>query len=293
MKYIDLKGNVSYEDNGQDRFLRSVYGSCLGRVLLQPLIQPGVSKAAGALLDSKLSKCLIKPFIKRNRLDMSAYVQRQYHSYNDFFTREIKPEARMIDYDENHLISPSDGKVSVYDLAEQGCFTVKQTTYRVASLLRDKRLAARYRNGYAVVIRLTVDNYHRYCYPASGQKGVGREIHGVLHTVNPAACGAVPVYKENCREYCLLKTARFGAVLQMEVGAMMVGRICNYHDSGPVEKGAEKGRFEFGGSTIILLLERDRVAIRKPLLANTNRGFETLINMGEWIAEAKASRKNT
>lgn len=77
-------------------------------------------------------------------------------------------------------------------------------------------------------------------------------ISGILHTVNPIAVESVPVYHENTREYCLLKTERFGTLIQMEVGAMMVGRICNYHGPRYVKKGSEKGRFEFGGSTILL-----------------------------------------
>ena len=64
----------------------------------------------------------------------------------------------------------------------------------------------------------------------------------------------------------------------------MVGRIVNYQD-GPcqVVRGAEKGRFEFGGSTVVLLLEPGRVEISKDLLANTQEGYETLVRMGEVI----------
>lgn len=89
-----------------------------------------------------------------------------------------------------------------------------------------------------------MDDYHRYSYPADGEKSENIRISGILHTVNPIAVESVPVYHENTREYCLLKTERFGTLIQMEVGAMMVGRICNYHGPRYVKKGSEKGRFE-------------------------------------------------
>lgn len=287
MRYRDLNGEIYTEENAQDKFLRKLYTSVWGRAMLRPLVNPAFSRAAGAFLNTRLSRVLISPFIRANHLDMTPYVVRAYTSYNDFFTREIKPEARMIDYDESHLVSPSDGKVSAYDLKEGVSFWIKHTQYTLESLTRSRKLAEKYRGGYAVIIRLTVDNYHRYCYPASGRKGRNRFIPGVLHTVNPVACAVLPVYKENAREYTILRTEAFGDVLQMEVGALMVGRICNYHQSAEVRKGQEKGKFEFGGSTIVLLLEKGKVNLREELLRNTREGCETLISMGEWIASGK------
>lgn len=98
---------------------------------------------------------------------------------------------------------------------------------------------------------------------------------------------SVPVYHENTREYCLLKTERFGTLIQMEVGAMMVGRICNYHGPRYVKKGSEKGRFEFGGSTILLLVQKGQATFREKFLKNTAQGIETQVEMGEWIGTAK------
>ena len=88
-------------------------------------------------------------------------------------------------------------------------------------------------------------------------------------------------------EYCLLKTERFGTLIQMEVGAMMVGRICNYHGPRYVKKGSEKGRFEFGGSTILLLVQKGQATFREKFLKNTAQGIETQVEMGEWIGTAK------
>ncbi|MFQ9151741.1 MAG: phosphatidylserine decarboxylase [Blautia sp.] len=147
-------------------------------------------------------------------------------------------------------------------------------------------MAKRYEGGYACVFRLCVDDYHRYSYPADGEKSENIRISGILHTVNPVAVESVPVYHENTREYCLIETENFGTLLQMEVGAMMVGRIKNYHGPKQVKKGSEKGRFEFGGSTILLLVQKDRVDFREEFLKHTEQGIETQVEMGEWIGTA-------
>ena len=121
------------------------------------------------------------------------------------------------------LISPCDGKVTVCPIQRDGLFLIKQTQYTVRSLLKDEKLAKRYEGGTAYIIRLTVDDYHRYCYVADGVKSAQRKIRGVFHTVNPVANDYAPIYKMNTREYCLVQTEELGTVLQMEVGALMVG----------------------------------------------------------------------
>jgi phosphatidylserine decarboxylase len=156
----------------------------------------------------------------------------------------------------------------------------------VDSLLRDKKLAQKYAGGYALVIRLSVDDYHRYIYPLSGIKSHDREIKGFLNTVNPVANRHVEVYKENSRTYCMLRTEFFGDVVQMEVGALMVGKISNHHPWGNhrVRQGEEKGMFEFGGSTIVLLLEKGAAVVDEDLLINTREGAETKVRQGEQLA---------
>ena len=133
-----------------------------------------------------------------------------------------------------------------------------------------------------------VDDYHRYCYAADGRKSGQRKIAGILHTVNPVANDVCPIYKMNSREYCLIKTEQFGTLLQMEVGALMVGKISNNQQGlGFVHKGVEKGRFEFGGSTIILLTQKNVVIPDRDLLEHTGSGMETLVKMGEQIQDQK------
>ena len=84
MKYRD--GRIIAEPGAQDKFLARLYGSVIGRTLLRPLVSPVVSKVAGCFLSSRLSACLIKPFIRSNGIDMTQFEQVEYRSYNEFFS---------------------------------------------------------------------------------------------------------------------------------------------------------------------------------------------------------------
>jgi phosphatidylserine decarboxylase len=191
---------------------------------------------------------------------------------------------------ENVLISPCDGKVTACPIGQDTTFLIKNTRYTVGQLLDSERLGKHYQGGYVLIIRLTVDDYHHYCYPADGRKSMNVFIPGKLHTVNPVANDLHPIYKENAREYTLIRTGNFGTIAMMEVGAMMVGKITNCHPGqGFVKKGEEKGYFEFGGSTVVLLLQPGKVTPDADLLENSEKGFETIIRMGEQIGECQLS----
>ena len=288
MKYRNRQGEEFEQTTSQDKLLRKMYDSYFCRAFLRVLSIPAISKLAGAFLDSKLSASFISDFAQNNNIDLSDYEPQAYKSFNDFFTRKVKPGTRPLAQDKKALISPSDGKVTAYEIDKVNGFVIKNSVYSVCSLLRDKKLAKRYEGGYAVIIRLTPDDYHRYCYAATGVKSHDRRINGVLSTVNPVVNEYVPVYKENSRNYCLIRTEEFGDIIQMEVGALLVGRITNAHPYGrrTVLRGEEKGYFEFGGSTIVLLLEKDKVEVCKDLIENTREGFETMLKQGEVIGRS-------
>ncbi len=297
MKYAERNGKRYEEINRQDQFLEKLYTTQWGRILLKPLTCRTVSIIGGKLLSTSLSRLAIHPFVKMNHIALEDYKKTAYRSYNDFFTRQIKPEKRPFCKDPNAFISPCDGKVSAYPISQHTNFKVKHTWYSVRTLLRNPKLAAKYKGGICLVFRLTVDDYHRYCYVDDGHKGKNHVIPGRFHTVNPIANDFVPVFKENSRVYTTLYTEHFGPVVQVEVGALMVGKIhnyrgeCdNYRGECDIKKGEEKGRFEFGGSTIILFIQKDRVKLDPQLFENTLDGYETKIKMGETIGWAKHIR---
>ncbi|MBQ1628112.1 MAG: phosphatidylserine decarboxylase [Treponema sp.] len=262
------------------------YRTIPGRIILKLLASRAVSKICGAFLDSRCSAFLIDAFVKKNAIDLSDYQTDGITTFNEFFRRKIKEGKRKFDQNTRSLCAPCDGLLSVWNIEENGgtVIPVKQTSYTTTSLLRDEKLAAEYNGGLCLVFRLCVDNYHRYCYAESGQKGKNIFIPGKLHTVRPIALENFPVFSENCREYTVIETSTFGKLVQMEVGAMLVGRIVNLKESGDVVRGTEKGFFEYGGSTIILLIKKELVNIRSDIAENSKNGTETPVKMGEVIA---------
>ncbi len=283
MKYADRNGIRREDNSGQDRFLKALYTNVVGRAFLKILTCETVSKIGGALLNTGVSSLFVKSFVKKNNIDLSLYEKNKFDSYNDFFTRTIKAENRPVNMDENIFISPCDSKLTAFEINSDSYFNIKNTRYNVASLLRDKKLAKKYEGGIGLLFRLTVDDYHHYCYVDSGVKTSNRKIKGVLHTVNPIANDLYPIYKENSREYCMLRTENFGDVVCVEIGALMVGKITNLQGKGAVKKGAEKGYFEFGGSSVMVLVEKDKVVLDEDIVKNSADGYETIVKMGEGI----------
>lgn len=283
MIWRDRNGNLVPGDDGQDRFLEWMYGTRPGRLLVKLMIRPGVSRAAGWLLDRRVSALAVRPFIRKNHICMDDFEQRRFRSFNDFFTRRVLPGKRPVDDAPAHLIAPCDSKLTVYDIRPDSRFRVKGTEYTLEGLLQSKELAETFLGGTLLLFRLTVGDYHRYTYIDSGFVTGSTRIPGVFHTVNPAAASRCPIYRENTREYSLLESLRFGTVLQMEVGAAMVGRIVNAPGSRNVRRGEEKGRFEFGGSTVIVLLQKGRAILDADLLRNTAQNAETVVRLGERI----------
>lgn len=283
MKYKDRAGNITIKSSFQEKVINSVYSNTIGRFVLKGATNPKVSEFFSNALNSKTSRIIINPFIRSNGIDMNEYEYKCFESYNDFFIRQIKEQNRPINMDKNAFISPCDGKVTVYNIDSNLCFKIKGSFYNVATLLNSFKLAEEFSGGICVVIRLSVDNYHRYCYLDNAKKGANIFIPGKLHTVNPIAFEHFQIFKENSREYCILDTENFGKVVQIEVGAMMVGKIINYHGCKTVEKGEEKGRFEFGGSTVVLLLKKDAIVLDNDIVKNSFDDFETIVKMGEKI----------
>ncbi len=267
--------------------LRFLYHTRTGRIVLKPLTSRGVSRAAGWFLSTRLSKPMIKKFVRKNGIDLADFESEGFRCFNDCFCRKIKEDRRPINKDKNVLISPCDGLLSAYRISGDTVLPIKQSCYTVSSLLGGSKLAELYRGGICLVFRLCVNHYHRYCYPADGEKGENTFICGRLHTVRPIALESRPVFSENCREYTVINTPEFGSIAQIEVGAMLVGKIANLHGARRVTRGEEKGMFLYGGSTIVLLLQKDKLDINEDFFRATERGEETPVVMGEKIGVAR------
>jgi phosphatidylserine decarboxylase len=270
--------------------LSFLYDTVPGRLLLRPLIGRQVSDLAGRLLSSKASALFIPWFIRKHNISMKgiAIPEKGFSSFNDFFTRK-KTKAPSVPGEE-YLMSPCDGFLTVLDITDDQVFHVKGCRFTLEALLQDRELAESFKGGRALIFRLTPAHYHRYCYPAAGEISCDRRIEGKYHCVRPIALRRFPVFIENTREYQVIRTDRVKDILQMEVGAMLVGRISNKRrppSDNRVEAGEEKGCFAFGGSTIILLLQKDAVYLKKDLL-NGGKDEEIPVKAGSIIARARS-----
>ena len=263
----------------ESRFLWFLYNSFVGGLLLKIIYNPFFSKLVGRFLSTRCSAVIIDGFIKKNKIEMKRFKRKKYTSFNDFFVRELKD--REVGKDPRHLISPCDGNLAVYKINPQSTFKVKNTEYTVEDLLG--RVDDRFDGGWCMIFRIEAKDYHRYCYVDSGQKGENTFIKGKLHTVQDIATDKYKVFHTNSREWTEMNTDHFGTMIQMEVGALIVGKISNNHGCYSFTRGEEKGRFEFGGSTILLLAEEGRVTIKDEILKASEDNIETPVFFGEVI----------
>lgn len=148
MYYMDREGHRIKKTTSQDKFLKFVYTHTATRVLMRPLLLPAVSRLGGKLLNTKVSAVFAGLFARTHGIDLNKYEKQKFDSYNDFFTRKIKAEERPVNREDNVLISPCDGKVSVYPIHENGQFFIKHTPYTTHRLIRDAKLARHYMGGW-------------------------------------------------------------------------------------------------------------------------------------------------
>ncbi|MBP5461093.1 MAG: phosphatidylserine decarboxylase [Lachnospiraceae bacterium] len=308
--YIDRDGNQVPIPVSNNALIEKMFAHTMTRGIMKMVSAPWYANIQRAVMSSFVSTFWITKFVRQNGICLREYKKKKYTSFHDFFKREIKPESRPYTVDENALLSPCDCKASVYRIADDSCFAIKGVPYTVEELLgeaggktgndvceatetcgdasRDveepKSLASLYRDGYLFLLRLSLDDYHHYMYPVSGDKSEDMVIPGKLYTVHPLVHKYCAVYRENARQFCTVTTPAGNCVLVMQVGALGVGKIANDNtDAAVVVQGEEQGHFEFGGSTILVLVPGGSYVPEERLLANTEAGFETIVKMGERI----------
>ena len=268
--------------------VRFLYGTCPGRLLLKLVMGSGLDRAFAAFLRSPYSRFLIPGYVKRHGIDMEQVRERRFRSFGAFFAR--KDERVLAETTPDQLISPCDGWLSVSPVDRGSCFLIKGSHYKVADLLTDEELGAEYDGGLCLIFRLCASDYHHYCFIDDGYQGVNHPIPGELHSVQPIACENYPVFTRNRRSWCLLATRHFGPVVQMEIGALVVGGIINDLPKGRFRKGYEKGHFELAGSTIVLLFREGKLELREEILEALESAEEVRVQQGDWIGCATGSR---
>ena len=250
-----------------------------------------------------LTRAVIRWFVKRYAVDMSEAVEPDvaaYASFNAFFTRPLKPDARPLA--DARWLCPVDGAISqLGDIEGDQIFQAKGHSYSTQALLGgDADLAARFAGGHFATLYLSPRDYHRIHMPCAGRLLSMVHVPGDLYSVNPVTARGVPgLFARNERVVCLFET-EYGAMAMVLVGATIVGsmatvwhgvvnpprpgqvRCFDYADQ-PIrlERGAEMGRFLLG-STVVLLWPRDTLRFEVDWQAGRP------IRMGEAMAEAAA-----
>lgn len=268
--------------------MRWAYQSRAGRALTGFLFnRRWPSRLAGWYADSRWSRRQIAPVIRNLGIDtgeLDAPVE-SYATFNAFFTRRLKPGARPFALEPAEVASPADGRVLVYpQLQQTTLLPIKGKSFTVDALLGMP--AAGYAGGSLAVVRLCPADYHRFHFPCDARVIAQRRIPGRYHSVNTLVVAmGVDVFSENERQVTLLENEQLGEFALVEVGAFGVGSIVQTFTGAEVRKGEEKGYFQYGGSTIVLLFRRERVEFCPDLVAHSAEGIETFLRAGELLAK--------
>ena len=218
-----------------------LYGTVLGRSILKMVLKLHIDRMIVRFLWSPWSRTLVGWYIRRNQIPIDRQQMKGFCSFQQFFVRERKRNA--VDLRPDHLISPCDSWMTSVPLGGDQSFFIKGSCYHLEDLIGDSKIAERFRGGICLIFRLTASDYHHYCYIDDGYQGAIHFMPGVLHSVQPVACETYPVYTLNRRCWCLMTTEHFGPVIQTEIGALVVGNICNERENCRFCRGQEKGHF--------------------------------------------------
>ncbi len=274
----ETKEITNYEPS---KFVKFMYEKPVGRIFLKLLSNKFVANLSRVYMNTFLSIPYKNKIIKKYNINMSLYEDKKYNSYNSYFIRKLK--ELNFDKEKDSFIAPAESKLLVLKLDEETKLDIKGSSFTLSEIINDD-IYKEYINGYAMIFRLEATNYHRYIYIDDGRRDVYKHIKGKLHTVQPIAYKHYKIFHENSREWTILHTKNFSDVIQVEVGAMMIGRI-NNNRTTLFKKGDEKGNFEFGGSTIILFVKDNVIKIDDDILENSKNFMETTVNVGERIAK--------
>lgn len=211
-----------------------------------------------------------------------------FKTFNEFFYRALKPDARPCSAPCNRriIVSPADCRSVVFNHVDAATKVwIKGREFSIKRLLGGDvaaEEAAQFENGSLGIFRLAPQDYHRFHVPVDGVLGKIRLIAGEYYTVNPMAIrSTLDVYGENVRVVVPIDSECHGRVVVVCIGAMMVGStIITRKEGESVKRAEELGYFKFGGSTLVVLFEKGRMKFDDELVENSSGALETLIRVG-------------
>ncbi len=286
IKYIERATGITKTEKVPGEFWLSwLYNNPAGKLSLNALVKrKALSIWYGKQMDLPKSAEKIQSFVNNYDIDLSIAEKQEFDSFNDFFYRKLKPNARPINNDSSILISPADGKILAYENIDNQDFIIKSHRFNLNDYLQNSKLSKKFAGGSLLIIRLCPTDYHRYHFPLSGTVEKSTNIDGCYYSVSPIAIkNKIELFYMNKRSITEFYSPLFGDIIISEVGATLVGSIIQTYNTAKVKKGDEKGYFKFGGSTVVLIFEKGKLKIDTDLIDNTNKGLETEVKMGEQI----------
>ncbi|MGP9557678.1 archaetidylserine decarboxylase [Psychrobacter sp. AOP7-A1-24] len=271
---------------------------------LQQLVpQQKLSKVAGRLAASRhpyVKRTFIRSFAKAYNISLDEYERQSlnaYESFNDFFTRELREDARAIDATANGIVSPADGIISqLGQIEDHKLLQAKGRHYDIGQLLADSEDGNYFADGSFATIYLAPSNYHRVHMPFTGTLTKTRYVPGTLFSVNNTTAANVPdLFARNERLVCMFDT-KYGKAAVVMVGAMIVagietvatGKIARTDDIFESDHdmqfaaGEELGRFYLGSTAIVVLPKTARADWLDNMQANG------IVQMGQLLGMANA-----
>lgn len=260
------------------------------------------SQTQGKHFDDPASVSHIESFIKTYKLDLTELLEpdvSSYKTFNEFFYRKLKADARPIDSKDDPAVitSAADSRLTCFESISSATeFWIKGQAFTLPNLLQDAALAAEFDEGAMAIFRLAPQDYHRFHSPIQGTVAPDRDpvrIGGTYFTVNPMAVNEnLDVFTENVRMVSVMnpdgaaENQAFDKCVFVAIGALLVGSIELTGGKVPgtkLGKGDELGYFAYGGSTCILLFKKGAVQFDQDLIDSSKKGVETLVRMGEHL----------
>ncbi|OCL05547.1 putative phosphatidylserine decarboxylase [Glonium stellatum] len=240
----------------------------------------------------------IKPFIDFYHINMKDFSPSDpdaYAKFEDFFVRAHADSSRPIHApsDPSSAVVVADSRVVVHETVSFAQrIWIKGRDFTMAEFLQDNIAVERFADGAIASFRLSPQDYHRYHSPVSGTIKEFRSLPGDFYNVDPIALTSrVDILTRNARCWIRIRTEQFGDVVFVAIGATDVGTVKvheQWHRSGAqIQKGDEVGIFQFGGSSIIVAFEKDRIVFDEDLSALSKRAIMVDVEVGMSLGRAK------
>ena len=262
----------------------------------------------GAAMDEPATPERIERFIADYDVDVQTLdrAPREFATVNDLFSRPLRPGTLVVDVpgDPAVAVCPGDGRLTCVHLpGERGRVRIKGRWYDVGTLLgvdaaassssvRGFHMSAS-SDGFSLsVLRLAPGDYHRFHWPVDGRwdRENVLDLEGEYHSVAPPCLGGpVDVLGRNRRVVTTVASPVFGTVAVVVVGAVRVGSIELSAVDPQVVKGAEMGRFRYGGSTVAVVFRRGSIDFDAEVLHNSGKGLETFVRVGSHLGVTPGS----